>query len=87
MHPYSGGSTLAAVRVQGRRACVCVCAHRPAAPSFSHKKMHSPQFHAQVLRVSAFSVGLVYGSWHLSSLKSRAAKAAAKAEAGTAGHH
>lgn len=34
----------------------------------------------QVLRVSAFSVGLVYGSWKLSSLKSTAAKAAAEKE-------
>jgi hypothetical protein len=49
---------------------------------------NSSNSHPQVLRVSAFSVGLVYGSWHLSSLKSRAAKAAAKVEAaGAAGHH
>ena len=34
----------------------------------------------KVLRVSAFSVGLVYGSWRLSSLKSTAAKAAAEKE-------
>jgi len=41
----------------------------------------------QVLRVTAFSVGLVYGSWHLSSLKSRAARAKAAAEAASSGHH
>ena len=34
----------------------------------------------KVLRVAAFSVGLVYGSWRLSSLKSTAAKAAAEKE-------
>ena len=43
---------------------------------------------ASVLRVSAFSVGLVYGSWKLSSLKSTAAKAAAakEKEASHGGH-
>lgn len=40
---------------------------------------------SQVLRVSAFSVGLIYGSWRLSSLRSRAAKAAAANK--EAGHH
>jgi hypothetical protein len=40
------------------------------------------------LRVSVFSVGLVYGSWRLSSLKARAAKAAAAKEGGAvAAHH
>lgn len=48
---------------------------------------HNTRTHTQVLRVSAFTVGLAYGSWHLSSLKAQAAKAAAKAEAAGAGHH
>ncbi|BDA42351.1 hypothetical protein COCOBI_03-2380 [Coccomyxa sp. Obi] len=40
---------------------------------------------ASVLRVSALGVGLIYGSWKLSSLQKTAAKAKAKAE--SEGHH
>jgi len=94
MHPYSGGSKLASVRsehirstergaeqkVRGnasrrgetRELTIKDCDALDLPTSVLKKK--------QVLRVSAFGVGLVYGSWKLSSLKSTAAKAAAEKE-------
>jgi hypothetical protein len=84
MHPYSGGSTLAAVSQRGHLPNAERAPVPLAVCSLTHHQKNS--LHTQVLRVSAFSVGLVYGSWHLSSLKSRAAKAKAAAEA-AGGHH
>lgn len=94
MHPYSGGSKLASVSPgpvpqkgvqnearemfqRGEVEATSKRAHHLNVEGVDRKQ--SPKKN-QVLRVSAFSVGLVYGSWKLSSLKSTAAKAAAEKE-------
>lgn len=91
MHPYSGGSKLASVSpgpdpqkgVQNEARETFQRGKVDPEEEAHHQNVSTPSIEklpSQVLRVSAFSVGLVYGSWKLSSLKSTAAKAAAEKE-------